>query len=208
MPLKQANWSNLTNMGRKSLAKERIEQILNAFEICIRKCGFEGSSLAQIAKEAGVKRSIIRHYIGNRDAVVKALVERLIETYRQEMAEAIASIPKDDFGPALLNHLFLSEEHERSNSEILLDLLWAKQESDPHIKALLIDLYNALENLLTDGLVYAYPKAAPDTCRSVAYSLICLLHTHTSLIELGLGKARRAGVRQAAEQIVGLLEST
>ncbi|MEM7117249.1 MAG: TetR/AcrR family transcriptional regulator [Chloroflexota bacterium] len=193
-------------MGRKSLAKERIEQILDAFEVCIRKCGFEGSSLAQIAKEAGVKRSIIRHYIGNRDAVVKALVERLIETYRQEMADAIASIPKDDFAPVLLDYLFLAEAHERPNSEILLDSLWAKQESDPHIKALLIELYEALEELLTDGLVYAYPQSDPQTCRSVAYSLICLLHTHTSLIELGPGHARREGVRQAAAQIVGLLE--
>ncbi len=189
-------------MGRKSLAPERITQILDAFERCIRQYGFEGSSLEKIASEAGVKRSIIRHYIGNREAVVQAMVKRLIENYRQEMADGIADVPPDDFANVMLDHLFLWNAEERTGNEILLDSLWAKQESDPYISSLLTELYQALEDLFTEGLGYAYPQTSPEMCRGVAYSLICLVHTHASLVALGLGASRKTAVRQAAQQIV------
>lgn len=194
-------------MGRKSLATERTNQILDAFEVCICRYGFEGSSLAQIAQEAGVKRSIIRHYIGNRDAVVKALMERAIENYQQEMAEAIAHIPKDDFATAMLDHLFLPDGFERTGSQILLDALWAKQESDPYVKTLLQDLYTTLEELFTTGLCYAYPQAKPEQCRGVAYVLMCLLQSHGSFVELGLGEAKSQTVREAAGRFVAGLEA-
>ena len=51
-------------MGRKSLANERREQILDAFAIYLRQHGFEGCTLERVAEIAGVQRSIIRHYIG------------------------------------------------------------------------------------------------------------------------------------------------
>ena len=71
-------------MGRKSLASERTSQILDAFERCIVQYGLEGATLKRIAKEAGVKLSMIHHYIGNRDMLVKSMVKRFIDTYRHD----------------------------------------------------------------------------------------------------------------------------
>ena len=79
-------------MGRKSLAAARREEILDAFERCVVKYGLEGSSLEQIADEAGMKRSIIRHYIGNRDELVDQLVERAVGNYRAQVMQTFAQV--------------------------------------------------------------------------------------------------------------------
>ncbi|MEM6915929.1 MAG: helix-turn-helix domain-containing protein [Verrucomicrobiota bacterium] len=75
-------------MGRPSKAKERREEILDAFEVLIRQHGLEGASMDKLAEAVGCRRGLIRHYLGNREDLVRALVERLIESGREE-------IPKD-----------------------------------------------------------------------------------------------------------------
>ena len=54
-------------MGRPDLTEVRTAEILDAFERCVARFGLEGSSLERDAEEAGMKRSILRHYIGNRN---------------------------------------------------------------------------------------------------------------------------------------------
>ena len=68
-------------MGRKELAKERQDSILDAMERCISKYGLQGTTLENIASEAKINRGLIHHYIGNRDDVVQLMVERLLARY-------------------------------------------------------------------------------------------------------------------------------
>src|SRR5438876_910806 len=79
-------------VGRPSLAETRRPQILRAFETCVLKYGLEGSSLERIAAEAGVQRSLIRHYFGNRaeltQALIDGVIERTVENYRDVIRDA------------------------------------------------------------------------------------------------------------------------
>src|SRR5215471_6974743 len=83
-------------MGRPSLADTRRPQILRAFEDCVLKYGLEGSSLERIAQQAGVRRSLIRHYFGNKDELAEALVAGIIErtiAESQDLANASGEQP-------------------------------------------------------------------------------------------------------------------
>ena len=66
-------------MGRKSLAKERRAQILDAFYRCITRDGLQRASIREIAKEAGVQPSILHHYFKDRDEMVEELVKNAVE---------------------------------------------------------------------------------------------------------------------------------
>ena len=66
-------------MPRPDLTEQRTAEILDAFERCIVRHGLDGSSLEKIGEEAGMKRPILRHYVGNREALVMALAERVID---------------------------------------------------------------------------------------------------------------------------------
>ena len=66
-------------MARPSKSIERRGEILAAFERCVIERGFERTTLANVAEEAGLPRSLVRHFIGNRDEMTKALIDRLLE---------------------------------------------------------------------------------------------------------------------------------
>ena len=66
-------------MGRKQLDAERIPQILDAFERCIMEFGLAETSLERVAKEAGISRTSIHHYIGGREELIKAAFTRFLE---------------------------------------------------------------------------------------------------------------------------------
>ena len=62
---------------------ERRDQILDTANALFAERGYEGVSIDDIAKEAGVTRGLIHHYFGGRKEVYIALLERL-ETIREE----------------------------------------------------------------------------------------------------------------------------
>ncbi len=66
-------------MGRKSLAKERRAQIVEAFYRCITRDGLQKASTRQVAKEAGVQPSILHHYFKDRDEMIEELVRSIVD---------------------------------------------------------------------------------------------------------------------------------
>lgn len=68
----------MAKRGRKSIAKERRAQILDAFHACAVRSGLEKASLREVAEEAGLPVSNLHHYFKNRDEMVSELVKRII----------------------------------------------------------------------------------------------------------------------------------
>lgn len=68
-------------MPRPRLSDTRRPQILDAFSTCIARHGLEGTTLERIAEVAGMKRTILRHYIGNRDNLVIQAAERIQDRF-------------------------------------------------------------------------------------------------------------------------------
>lgn len=193
-------------MGRKSLATERRAQILEAFSVCLRQHGLEGCTLERVAQEAGVQRSIIRHYIGNRDDLVTAAVEHIIGDYVSELVESFNNLPQADRVPALLDYLFSPETgSEIGDFDILINALWASHERDPHTRSLLLDLHLELESLIDGALRTVYPGAESQRRRDTAYSLLCLFDSTWSLASLGFPQSRFAAARRTAEQLINSL---
>lgn len=61
-------------MGRKSIAKERRTQILEAFYRCTVQNGQVAASIRNIAREAGIQPSMLHHYFQSRDEIVEQAV--------------------------------------------------------------------------------------------------------------------------------------
>lgn len=193
-------------MGRKSLATERRKQILDAFAICLRQYGFEGTTLERVAEEAGVQRSIIRHYIGNRDDLITAAVDRIIHAYKAELANAIENLPQAELVPELLNFLFCADESsEISDYDTLVNTLWTTHERNPHTRALLLNLYQEFETLIFDSLTHAFPQSSLEQRQTIAYAIMCLANDTWSMTALGFPQSRFDTARQISEQLIAPL---
>lgn len=193
-------------MGRPSKANERREEILDAFEILIRRHGFEGASMDMLADEVGCRRGLIRHYMGNREDLVRALVERLIEQGRQEMPDDWSDLSQDEIVDGILEELFSLPSKEEEHFQILLRALWMTHERDDGTGKLLKELYSEWLKLLQTGLTKAYPNSGKKKRESVAYALMCLADGHFSMDSLTLSKSGLAQVKQTARQLMETLE--
>ncbi len=193
-------------MGRKSLANERSEQILDAFAVCLCQHGFEGTTLERVAEEAGVQRSIIRHYIGNRDDLITAAVARIINDYKAELANAIDNLPQSELIPALLDVLFCPNgPNEISDYDTLINVLWSTHERNPHTRTLLLNLYQEFEKLIFDSLSHAYPESTLEQRQNTAYAIMCLANDTWSMTALGFPQSRFDTARTIAVQLIAPL---
>ncbi len=93
-------------MARPSKKTERTEDILNAFERCAARFGIEGATLERVAAEAGLQRSLLRHYVGNRDDLINAMLERFLARSEREVDNLFESLPATNRATALINRLF------------------------------------------------------------------------------------------------------
>lgn len=93
-------------MPRPSLKSERRAQILNAYGRCIARLGVEGATLEQVADEAGLARALIRHNVGNRDALLEVFSTEFVARSQAETEAMIAQLPGTDRPRILIDWLF------------------------------------------------------------------------------------------------------
>jgi AcrR family transcriptional regulator len=79
-------------MGRKSKAAVRKQEILSHFYDVIIDEGFEGASIAKIAKRMEVNPSLLIHYFSTKDAMVLGLIEYIVDTYSSHILPDFSSV--------------------------------------------------------------------------------------------------------------------
>lgn len=191
-------------MGRKSLATERRAEILAAFEHCIVSDGLD-VSLERVAAVAGVQRSIIRHYLGNREQVLDELITRITREYLGQIRDALAETSIDTAPGRLLDMLFERAPENASWDKIIVDVLVSAKERYPRARQQLNDMFRAIVDLLAGELGRRYPLAPRERQRSVAYALFCLAMTNDDMLWLGFDPSYTASVRDSAALLLASL---
>ncbi|MEM9987159.1 MAG: TetR/AcrR family transcriptional regulator [Bacteroidota bacterium] len=84
-------------MGRNSKAVPRRQEILYHFYQVIQDEGFEGASIAKIAKRMEVNPSLLIHYFSNKQAMVLGLVKYIVQTYAEKVLPDLTEVsnPKE-----------------------------------------------------------------------------------------------------------------
>ncbi|CAM2070517.1 TetR/AcrR family transcriptional regulator [Sulfidibacter corallicola] len=190
-------------MGRKSLAVERRTQILDAFQRCILKHGLEKSSLERIAAEAGVKHTIIRHYIGNRDQLLNALIDRFTEHYLAHFQEALSRATETAAVEALLQFLFLpAEEDQTREEEAIFSELLALAERDARVMDEVKRIYKAVEKSFREVLDRYFPEFSGPQNKMAAHAILCLSEANATRRWLGFPVSRSKDAYRVAKMIL------
>ena len=193
-------------MGRKNLTEERTAEILAAFARCMIKYGLD-TSLDQVAEEAGMTRSIIRHYIGNREEVINALVARITADYLAELRAEAAQIPQEQMIAVTLDYLFEAEAGYDDTDKLIFDVMMTAQDRYLQAKQTIISMFEELITMFSDDLERAYRQADKVHCRDVAYSVLALAMSTESLMGLGINGRYRTIARTSAEALIRTLDS-
>lgn len=160
-------------MGRKSLKTERVTQILDAFEHSLEKKGLESTTLENVAEEAGVARRIIRHYIGNRDDLIQAAVDRIIDNFTHQVFEEIEATQSDGRFESGLEYIFSKAFNELPINRLVAALLPASLH-DKRVQQAVKKIYDAFHQEIDRELTTHLPNAPQRKRNDVAYSIMCL----------------------------------
>ena len=194
-------------MPRRDLTEERTAQILDAFEKCIVQYGLKGSSLERVAEEAGVKRSILRHYIGNREALISAMVEGLVEKYRRQLEALVSCLPATNRAQKLLEWLFSPSSSGVGEESVIFGKLIIEAGKFPKIQALLSQSMEEFIQTVATQLKLAFPHASRKKCWTAASGIVALYSNYEALAPLQLPDTHRKAAYECARRLIATLES-
>lgn len=83
-------------LTRRAIAKEhRRQQLIDATIKCISKKGLGSTTLADVAREAGLSQGIVNLHFNSKDNLLSETLQFLAEDYDKEFMNAIESSPDD-----------------------------------------------------------------------------------------------------------------
>ena len=193
-------------MGRPSLAEQRKAEILSAFGRCVAKFGLEGSTLEKIAEEAGMQRSILRHYIGNRDELVDELAKKVITEYREATRDYFSSLNDKNRVSGLIDILLPKKSIGSTEQLLVIESLIGAAPENPEIRKLVFDYVDGLVDQVAVQLQMLSPTSKKKHAWEVAYALICISFNQESLQPLTLPpkylNAARAMARRVLDEFI------
>jgi AcrR family transcriptional regulator len=139
--------------------RARRDQILSAAMKCFVENGFHGSSMAELAKRAGMSVGHIYHYYESKDAIIEAIVDRDIEE-APGMLDAFSGA--DDLMAAMMDRLDETVERhlDRDRAALRLEML-AEAARNPRIAEKLHSADATARNRLIQALSARLTNLSP-----------------------------------------------
>lgn len=192
-------------MGRKSLAVERREDILNAFEQCIVERGIEGTSFQHIAQLLGMDRKMISHYFGNREALVDAMTERIASGFTSHVNKVMANL-----GPLATVMELVDAFYDQVNASEHTDSLWmeicAYATRSEAVRKRLQESYDNMFWSVGKVLKCEYPNLTKEEAQTAVYTISTLLDRSSTFEWIGVKKAPIKLARVAITKVLESLE--
>jgi AcrR family transcriptional regulator len=184
-------------VGRRSLAAERRAQVISAFGRCVARAGFAGTSLENVADEAGLARGHVRHYLGNRHDQMMALADWVSTADRAEFARVTKAPDDRSRVDAVMHYLFDPSFYQPGEDLAVYLALFEEALRDDALRTMFVDSYNEILATTASALVGASRAARPggeplaaDDADGIAYLLLCAAVGNAHLAQTGVNPAR------------------
>lgn len=195
-------------MARPSLAAERQRQIVAATVRCMAESGYGGSTLERIAEAAGMARGHIRHYAGNRDALITTAARVFFfgEAAHDEADVRILErqaplVPHGASLDAALDYLF-GEFGEPGVENAATFAFMDAARTQSAVLAIINGAYRSIQTALEQALIQEKPEWSPQLVCDTAYGILSIAMGNTLLNDLQTSPERVAISRRAAMTLV------
>lgn len=192
-------------MPRPSRKKERTQEILSAFKRCILRDGLQGSTLERVAEEAGLSRQLVRHFVGNRDAMIVALAQSMADDFERLFEEIQAAVGRRKRVATLLDMFFAAPDPRDRDDSLVFDAMIAEARRLPEVEAIVGTWFASFNALVADVLAQEYPDAKPAARKEVALGVVSLLFVVDSFQTLSDARGHRRRAKAAAKRLVASL---
>ncbi|WP_162259442.1 TetR family transcriptional regulator C-terminal domain-containing protein [Phycicoccus sp. Soil803] len=154
-----------------------------------------------MAEYSGFSRSHIRHYLGNRDAVIDSVWSYLLTPYEERFADLLSLGSPDEQVANLLDFLF-GPEMETAPEDAAIQALINESLNDPALSAKVSDTYDRLIKAFADGLRRTGRFSSASQADRAAFSVISMALGASTLSLLPAQGVRRTAARANAAELV------
>jgi TetR/AcrR family transcriptional regulator len=106
------------------------QTLLEAAEEIFLEKGFGNTALSEIARRAGITKSLIHHYFGSKENLWQAVKQQRVDQYADEQLAMLETA--EPTGDLLKNSIILYFRFLKNNPEIVRILAWMFLERDTH----------------------------------------------------------------------------
>ncbi|WP_170378014.1 MULTISPECIES: TetR/AcrR family transcriptional regulator [Ruegeria] len=194
-------------MPRPSLKDQRSHEILDAYLTCVARFGLEGATQARIADEAGVKRPLLRHYLGNKDEMITALAEYVIAGFTASLDGLRQALPDTATPSDLVDTLFSEDSGTDPRLMLAYQALVTTVPDRPDLRQGLMDSLTDFFDVVEAILRRAAPMAPDATLRAATQGISAIFVSMDALSPLDPPEAWRAELKLAASLLASTLEA-
>lgn len=137
-------------MGRKSLKETRQKEIVKAFYTVAKRGGLENASIAKVANHLKINPSLIIHYFKNKNELLCALIDYILERYHGIYKYEDEIISKDRLIEQI--DLLFSRKWNRLFDDSVFYSCYALTYRNKSIKSRFKEMHIELRILLTETL--------------------------------------------------------
>lgn len=191
--------------GRPSNRDERTEQVMAALVKTVSRLGVDGASLNAIAKEAGMTRPLVRHHLGNREDMLVALEDYVLERFNNDTELMLAALPEENAGHSLIELLFSEAAGASSDLVMAFAALTARAADDEELRGSCRKSIEGFEEAIAGVLSAQFPRATEHDVRTTAQGIAALYFNAVSLAPLKMPHTWRLRATTLAHSLVKAL---
>ncbi|MBV1921373.1 MAG: hypothetical protein KUG73_11875 [Pseudomonadales bacterium] len=193
-------------MARPSVKAERTEEILIAFEQCVAQYGIEGATLERLATQSGLQRSLVRHYVGNREELITALIDRFLSQTRISFGELFSHLTSlEDNQELMMINMLFDPDYLDSTQTAVASALITYSGGHPDIANLLRIWIEDIESGITDVLKKSHENEEKTILQEIAAGVLGIYFNVDSLEILGNMAEFRNRSRRSALRLISTL---
>jgi AcrR family transcriptional regulator len=176
-------------MPRPSNKDQKSEEILAAYERCIAKFGVEGTTLAEVSKEANISRALLRHHVGNQDELLEQAIARFIsrteQQYQNLLPQNFSNI--DEF----LNTVFIYDPKDYITDTLIAQSLASASLYNSNIRTQMRKWYNTIQDWFYSHLKHKFPSASEEEIITVSTGILAICSTIDSTLTISDNEFRQ-----------------
>ncbi len=205
------NRKNANTAPRKrESAGRRQEQILEAFYNCVSRNGIKDTTIAHVAEESGLQRTLIYHYFRDRGVLIDRLIDYILERTELRLFRAIFSGrgTGQDRVIRLLDYFLGTGDVQASREDfVVFSEVFFLGLRDSQVGERVTEVWSAWLRFFDHELTRAFPGVSHSRRTAVAYGVILIIEQHSYMHVLGLDEARGDHAMNAALALVSSLEA-
>jgi AcrR family transcriptional regulator len=153
----------------------RVAAILAAAAKCFAQKGFSATTLAEIGRELGLRKSIVHYYFTSKNALIHEVQSFSQKRYLEKVRESLGSPEESSKARMMgaLNSLWSSVKDNRTTVGLNVEV-WAAARRDPELKKRAATLQKEARDLISSGVADVLRMEAKDVPSMEGLSVLIL----------------------------------